>query len=90
MSRTVREVDGRHIHRGAERDSHIPHPVAKNATRMGHPARTDGGGLVLPPHLLFGEVVVEGLYGRKLVVADIEDRVELRYVQDVVNFLGQV
>jgi hypothetical protein len=42
------------------------------------------------PQSSFGEEVVEGFYGGKLIVFDVEDGVELGDVKDVVNFLGEV
>jgi len=39
---------------------------------------------------LLGEEVVEGFYGVKFVVFDVEDGVELGDVEDVVDFLGEV
>jgi hypothetical protein len=39
---------------------------------------------------LFREEVVEGFYGGELIVFDIEDGVELGYVEDVVNFFAEV
>ena len=54
--------------------------------------RTAEGGC---PHIfdrvtfLLGEEVVEGFYGGEFVVFDVEDGVELRDVEDVLNFFGE-
>jgi hypothetical protein len=43
------------------------------------------------PHAgLLSEEVVEGLDGFEFVVADVEDGIELRDVEDIVHLLGQV
>ena len=55
-------------------------------------SKAAGGGAraTCPVPQLFGEEVVEGLYGGEFVVLDVEDGVELGDVEDVLDFLGEV
>jgi hypothetical protein len=44
---------------------------------------------LVPTRFLFCEEVVEGFYGGEFVLFYVEDGVELGYVENVLNFLGE-